>query len=129
MINPPGINGVAKDWTIPETELVKLPGWRLPKDEDLKDAKQLLAQAGYPNGGPSFSISFDQSVDFTKAEKSLPGFKPQWTLRAGIEELYTAYRDHGMSKDEFLGPRYYRLKVIRGRIERGELDTQLRWKA
>jgi len=68
-------------------------------------------------------------VDFTKAEKSLPGFKPQWTLRAGIEELYTAYRDHGMSKDEFLGPRYYRLKVIRGRIERGELDTQLRWKA
>lgn len=68
-------------------------------------------------------------VDFTKAEKSLPGFKPQWTLRAGIEELYGAYKEHGMSKDEFMGPRYYRLKVIRGRIERGELDKQLRWTA
>jgi len=68
-------------------------------------------------------------VDFTKAEKSLPGFKPQWTLRAGIEELYGAYKEHGMSKDEFMGPRYYRLKVIRGRLENGELDKQLRWLA
>ena len=66
-------------------------------------------------------------VDFTKAEKSLPGFTPQWTLRAGIEELYTAYKEHGMTEAEFLGPRYYRLKVIRGRIESGELDKNLRW--
>jgi nucleoside-diphosphate-sugar epimerase len=66
-------------------------------------------------------------VDFTKAEKALPGFTPQWTLRAGIEELYAAYKAHGMTEAEFLGPRYYRLKVIRGRIERGELDKDLRW--
>lgn len=66
-------------------------------------------------------------VDFSKAEKSLPGYAPQWTLRAGIEELYDAYKRHGMTRDEFLGPRYYRLKVIRGRIERGELDSNLRW--
>ncbi len=67
-------------------------------------------------------------VDFGKAEKRLPGFQPTWTLRAGIEELYEAYKGHGMTKDEFLGPRYYRLKVIRGRIERGELDSDLRWR-
>lgn len=66
-------------------------------------------------------------VDFSKAESSLPGYEPEWTLRAGIEELYQAYKAHGMTEGEFLGPRYYRLKVIRGRIERGELDTQLRW--
>lgn len=66
-------------------------------------------------------------VDFTKAEQSLPGYAPQWTLRAGIEELYAAYKAHGMTEAEFLGPRYYRLKVIRGRIERGELDNHLRW--
>ncbi len=34
-----------------------------------------------------------------------------------------------MTEAEFLGPRYYRLKVIRGRLERGELDTDLRWLA
>lgn len=66
-------------------------------------------------------------VDFTKAERSLPGYTPQWTLRAGIEELYAAYKGHGMTEAEFLGPRYYRLKVIRGRLERGELDPDLRW--
>ena len=68
-------------------------------------------------------------VDFAKAEKSLPGFTPQWTLRAGIEELYDAYKSHGMTESEFLGPRYYRLKVIRSRLERGELDANLRWTA
>ena len=66
-------------------------------------------------------------VDFTKAEKSLPGFTPEWTLRKGVEELYDAYKSHGMTRDEFLGPRYYRLKVIKGRIDSGQLDTNLRW--
>ncbi|MEK7681588.1 MAG: ABC transporter substrate-binding protein, partial [Chloroflexota bacterium] len=28
----------------------KLPGYRLPKDQDIAEAKRLLAQAGYPNG-------------------------------------------------------------------------------
>jgi len=66
-------------------------------------------------------------VDFTKAEKALPGFTPEWTLRAGIEELYAAYKAHSMTQAEFFGTRYYRLKVIRGRIESGELDKDLRW--
>jgi nucleoside-diphosphate-sugar epimerase len=66
-------------------------------------------------------------VDFTKAEKALPGFTPEWTLRAGIEELYAAYKAHSMTQAEFFGTRYYRLKVIRGRIESGELDNDLRW--
>ena len=66
-------------------------------------------------------------VDFSKAEKSLPGYAPEWTLRKGVEELYEAYKAHGMTEAEFMGPRYYRLKVIKGRIEKGELDKNLRW--
>ncbi|HEX7841029.1 MAG TPA: SDR family oxidoreductase [Kofleriaceae bacterium] len=69
----------------------------------------------------------DYRVDFTKAEQSLPGFTPAWTLRAGIEELYAAYKEHGMTQPEFLGPRYYRIKMIRSRLDRGELDRNLRW--
>jgi nucleoside-diphosphate-sugar epimerase len=97
----------------------------------IREVAQMVAEVV-----PSCELSFapgaspdarNYRVDFTKAEKSLPGFTPQWTLRAGIEELYEAYRSHGMTESEFLGPRYYRLKVIRGRIERGELDTNLRW--
>ncbi|HEY0483950.1 MAG TPA: SDR family oxidoreductase [Kofleriaceae bacterium] len=97
----------------------------------IREVAELVAQVV-----PGCEVSFapgaspdarNYRVDFSKAETSLPGFRPEWTLRAGIEELYAAYREHGMTQAEFLGPRYYRLKVIRGRIERGELDHNLRW--
>ena len=64
-------------------------------------------------------------VDFTKAETKLPGFKPSWTLRAGIEELYQAYA-RSLTKEEWAGPRYFRLKTVKGLQERGLLDGDLR---
>ena len=97
----------------------------------IRDVAELVAQV-VPDCEVSFAAGASPDarnyrVDFAKAEKALPGYTPQWTLRAGIEELYAAYKGHNMTKDEFLGPRYYRLKVIRDRIERGELDKDLRW--
>jgi nucleoside-diphosphate-sugar epimerase len=65
-------------------------------------------------------------VDFSKIESKLPGYRPQWTLRKGIEELYAAYKEHGMSKAEWDGPRYYRLRTIKNLQEKGELDAELR---
>ncbi len=62
-----------------------------------------------------------------KIEQRLPGFRPTWTLRKGIEEMYTAYRDGHMTADEFLGPRYYRLRTVKGLQERGLLDENLRF--
>jgi nucleoside-diphosphate-sugar epimerase len=99
----------------------------------IREVAELVAQI-VPNCEVSFAAGASPDarnyrVDFTKAERSLPGYAPQWTLRAGIEELYAAYKSHGMTEAEFLGPRYYRLKVIRGRLERGELDSNLRWLA
>ncbi|MBI2908980.1 MAG: ABC transporter substrate-binding protein [Chloroflexi bacterium] len=35
---------------IPEEEVVKLPGYRQPKDADIAQARKLLAEAGYPDG-------------------------------------------------------------------------------
>lgn len=68
-------------------------------------------------------------VDFSKIETKLPGFEAQWTLRAGIEELHDAYSRAGLTEDEFLGPRYYRLKTVQGLLDRGALDSTLRWVA
>jgi nucleoside-diphosphate-sugar epimerase len=65
-------------------------------------------------------------VSFAKAETRLPGFAPHWTLREGIVELYEAYKRHGLTAEEFLGPRYYRLKAVRGLQDRGLLDAHLR---
>src|SRR5215831_6852450 len=53
-------------------------------------------------------------VDFSKAEKRLPGYTPKWTLLDGIRETYEAMKKNKLTKEEFLGPRYYRLKTIRG---------------
>ena len=65
-------------------------------------------------------------VDFSKIERELPGFAPRWRLRQGVEELYDAYRRRGLTRDEFLGPRYYRLRTIRALQESGRLDDALR---
>jgi len=37
-------------WGISQEDYMKLPGWRQPKEQDLAEAKRLLAEAGYPNG-------------------------------------------------------------------------------
>jgi nucleoside-diphosphate-sugar epimerase len=65
-------------------------------------------------------------VDFRKIETKLPGYKPTWTLRKGIEEIYQAYKAAGLTKDEWLGPRYYRLKTVKARQDAGALDANLR---
>jgi nucleoside-diphosphate-sugar epimerase len=65
-------------------------------------------------------------VDFTRAETKLPGYKPRWTLRQGIEELYAAYKKANLTKEDFLGPRYYRLRTVKGLQERGVLDANIR---
>ena len=68
----------------------------------------------------------DYRVDFNKIEAELPGYAPQWTLRRGIEQLYEAYKDGGMTSASFEGPAYFRLRTIERLIDRGVLDPELR---
>ena len=41
-----------------------------------------------------------------------------WTLRRGIEQIYAAYRDQGLTEEEFLGPRYLRLRHLKDMMRR-----------
>ncbi|HEY6728114.1 MAG TPA: SDR family oxidoreductase [Polyangiaceae bacterium] len=66
-------------------------------------------------------------VDFSKIETSLPGFRAEWTLKQGIEELYRAYLAGKLDKATWQGPKYYRLKTILGLQERSALTPELRW--
>jgi nucleoside-diphosphate-sugar epimerase len=65
-------------------------------------------------------------VDFSKAETRLPGFKPQWSLRQGIEELYAAYVRLGLTKEQWTAARYYRLPTIKALLAKNELNEHLR---
>ncbi len=50
IINPPAMPGHKEGYAIPPADLIKLPGYRQPKDPDLAEAKRLLAEAGFPEG-------------------------------------------------------------------------------
>lgn len=64
-------------------------------------------------------------VDCDRITKVL-GFECEWTVRRGVEELYEAFKAHGLTLDEFVSSRYVRIRHVRDLIERGELSTDLR---
>jgi nucleoside-diphosphate-sugar epimerase len=68
-------------------------------------------------------------VDCDKIRRTLPEFEPRWTARHGVEELYEAYRDFDLTSEEFLGPRYLRIKHVLEMQAEGKLDDMLRWRA
>lgn len=69
----------------------------------------------------------DYRVSFHKIETQLTDYRPEWTLRRGIEELYHAYVDGGLTADDWEGDRYFRLRRIRSQLEAGILDADLRY--
>jgi nucleoside-diphosphate-sugar epimerase len=68
-------------------------------------------------------------VDCNRIARTLPSFKPQWTARRGVEQLYAAYRRHALGADDFEGPRFQRIAHIRWLMGQGRLTGQLRWSA
>jgi len=66
-------------------------------------------------------------VDFEKALSRLKHFKPQWTARKGVEECYAAYQKHGVTLEEFEGPKYQRLAHIKLLMKNGAIDSDLRF--
>jgi len=69
----------------------------------------------------------DYRVSFEKIKRRLPQWKPRWTVQQGIEELFDAYRRHGLTLEEFESSRYLRLKQIRALQTAGKLNADLRW--
>ena len=67
-------------------------------------------------------------VSFEKIAKTLPAFKPQWDARKGAEQLYKAYREAGVTLEEFEGPRYQRIGHIRKLIADDIVGSDLRHK-
>jgi len=67
-------------------------------------------------------------VDFGKAIEKLVHYKPAWTAKKGVEECYAAYQKHGVTLEEFEGPKYQRLAHIKQLIENGSIDDNLRFR-
>jgi nucleoside-diphosphate-sugar epimerase len=76
-------------------------------------------------GGPDLRC---YKVNCDKLMKTLPEFKPQWTVRRGVKELYDAYKLHGLTYDEFMSSRYLRIKHIKELLASNRLDSSLKWR-
>lgn len=66
-------------------------------------------------------------VDFSKVERQLPNFQPQWNARRGAQELYDAYRQVELTVDDFEGTRFKRISQLKELLAAGRIDSTLRF--
>lgn len=76
----------------------------------------------------AFNDPRNYRVSCDKLACKIPGFKPQWTVRRGVEELYRAYIEHGLSLEHLEGDRFMRVKHISRLLDADQLDSTLRWR-
>lgn len=102
------------------------------RDEEIYQVRQIAEEVRVAVPGSKVKIlnktgGDDRSyrVDFSKIKNVLPDFKPQWTLKRGIEEMLDAYRKHGLDQDKFNSDKFFRIRTIKSLIECGKLDKKL----
>jgi len=78
-----------------------------------------------PGGGPDKRC---YRVSCEKIRCYVPNFKPQWTAREGVKELYKAFQTSGLTKADIDGGRYIRISQINSMQQAGGLDESLRWR-
>jgi nucleoside-diphosphate-sugar epimerase len=83
------------------------------------------SQVKYAEGGGPDPRCY--RVDCGKIAQLLPEFQPMWTVRLGMEQLYAAFQQYALGREEFLGSKYLRIKRVAQLLEEGRLDATLRW--
>lgn len=66
-------------------------------------------------------------ADFAKFARTFPDFEWHWNARSGAEELAAAFRRIGLTREQYEGRRYVRLRWLNSLMEDGRLDPDLRW--
>jgi nucleoside-diphosphate-sugar epimerase len=67
-------------------------------------------------------------VNCSKLPRMVPEFKPEWDARRGAQQLYAAFREVGLTTEEFEGAKYKRVAYIRHLLNTGRLDETLRFR-
>jgi nucleoside-diphosphate-sugar epimerase len=99
----------------------------------IRDVAELVAEVvpgsrvTFAGGASPDARNYRVSCDLVAAQ--VPGFRPRWTVRKGIEELVEAYQRHGLTIEAFRSARHQRLRQIRALTDAGRLDGELRWSA
>ena len=87
----------------------------------------MLAETAVPTRGGANSSPALAVDEWGRRGLRTALFEPQWTVRAGMEELRAAFDRHHLTREEFLGGRYMRIKQILKLQAEGRVDASLRW--
>lgn len=84
------------------------------------DSRIALAETAGPDKR-NYRVSGD------KLAERLPSFRPDWTVRRGVEELYQAFLDEHLTFDDLEGTMFLRIRRVQQLQEAGRLGSDLRW--
>ncbi len=84
------------------------------------------SRISYAAGGGPDPRSY--CVDCSKLESTLAEYRPQWTVRRGVEELAAAFEQERFTAGDFQGHRYLRIRNIQRLQAEGRLNDDLRWR-
>ncbi|MGD0854222.1 MAG: SDR family oxidoreductase [Dehalococcoidia bacterium] len=75
------------------------------------------------------SDSRTYKVSFDKISSKLKGFSPKWDVNKGVQQLYAAFKAHGLTHEEFIGNKYVRLNHIQELMQQKAIDEKLFWRS
>lgn len=84
------------------------------------DSRIVLADSAGPDKR-NYRVSGDKLLE------RLPSFRPDWTVRKGVEELYRAFVDERLTFDDLEGTTFLRIRRVQQLQEEGRLGADLRW--
>ena len=79
----------------------------------------------FAEGAGADARNYRVTCDRIAAE--VPEFKPQWTVRKGIEQLVENYKKYDLQLTDLFGERHQRLKKINALHAAGKIGSDLRW--
>lgn len=114
-----------------DREVVHDQAFNVGRDEDVVQIRQVATAVAERFDVP---VTFaegagadqrDYRVDFGKVTALLPGFRPAWTVSAGIDELAADMERIGLDAADFEGARFVRLERINRLRDEGRIDDLL----
>src|SRR5580698_4350127 len=98
----------------------------------IRDVAEIVRQAvpgsmvSYAQGGGPDARCYRVNCD--KIARTFSEFHSRWTVARGVEQIYAAYREHGLTADDLSGSRYFRINRIQQLQGDGRVDRSLRWR-
>jgi len=114
-----------------DREVVHNEAFNVGRDEDVVQVRTIAEAVAERTGAPvtfaegASADKRDYRVDFTKITELLPGFRPVWTVTAGIDELTEDMQRRGITAEQFAHT-FVRLEQINRLRAAGRLDDLLR---